>query len=240
MEIDYSESGNETLENLDNAKRFTEWMYSHVYPYLQGTILEIGSGTGTYSKKILRDFPNNQIILSEIDPHYMTKLSSEFSSEKVSVMSLDIESGIGSLTPNSIDSIFALNVFEHIKDDEKAMQNVFTLLKPGGHFIMLVPAHPSLYNRIDASINHYRRYTKSITKDKAYRTGFIVKKAYYFNFLSIFGWWLNGNVLKKETLDSGLLSLFDKLVPLLRFIEKYILRGTLGISVITIMQKPTR
>ena len=54
MDTAYSAEGDKTLENLHNASRFTDWMYAQVKPHLKGDILEIGSGIGTYSEKIIR------------------------------------------------------------------------------------------------------------------------------------------------------------------------------------------
>jgi SAM-dependent methyltransferase len=238
MPTDYSTTGNTNLESLDEAHRFTEWMYEQIKPHLIGSILEIGSGTGTYSKKIVRDFPHNTLYLSELDQQYVEHLRSTFGGPSRHILSLDIEVGIGEVSPASIDAVFALNVFEHIRDDDQALRNVYRLLKPGGCFVMLVPAHPSLYNRIDASIDHFRRYTKSMARDKATAAGFSIERLYFFNFFSIAGWWVNGNILKKETLDARLLRVFDRLVPAFRFIERYILRGSIGISLIAVLRKP--
>lgn len=234
---EYSKTGNKNLENLDSATHFTEWMYAQVSPYLKGSILEIGSGTGTYSKKIIRDFSENIIILSEIDPHYLETLKQNFEARNIIIKKINLEEKDASRDLPPVDCAFALNVFEHIEHDERALQNVYDFLTPGGTFVILVPAHQWLYNRIDASIGHFRRYSKKTLQEKAVRAGFSVKKIYYFNFFSIFGWYLNGSILKKQEISSSLLTMFDRFVPALRFFEEKLLRGRIGISVIAVLEK---
>lgn len=235
----YSPQGDKNLEALDQAApNFINWVYAQIQPYLQGTILEIGSGRGTYSKKVATQFPHSRLFFSELDQHYVAELKRNFAEERVTITPLDIEAGIGELAPGSVDTAFALNVFEHIHDDGAAFHHVHRLLSKGGCFILLVPAHPRLYNVIDASIGHFRRYTKKDVAERARTAGFVIEKIYFFNFFSIVGWWWNGVVLRQAAISPAILSLFDKMVPVLRFVEKYILRRTVGISLVAILRKP--
>ncbi len=225
------------LRILDKANSFTDWMYDEIKPYLKGNVFEVGSGQGTYSRKIINDFPKSRIVLSDIDENYVHRLN-VLASKNVDVLNIDI-----SLREDfkkikfPIDSFFALNVLEHIEDDVHAMNNVYDVLSPGGKFVVLVPAHKFLYNCIDKGIGHHRRYTRKDLLDKVSRTKFKVEKLFYFNFLSIFGWYLNGNILKREVINESAVGLLNKLVPLLRLFEKYILRQGLGISLVIVLEK---
>jgi len=64
------------------------------------------------------------------------------------------------LTGGHFDVVLALDVFEHLDDDNAALREVFRLLKPGGLFLLTVPALPSLWGRQDVASQHRRRYTK--------------------------------------------------------------------------------
>ena len=233
----YSSQGRENLEILDGADNFTDWMYGEIKPFLRGNILEIGSGFGTYSKKIIRDFPKSNIILSDVDDHYVGALKKKFGG-RVSVLKINFEreEDFGNIGA-PLDSVFALNVLEHVKDDVRALENIYRKLNPGGNLVILVPAHKFLFNRIDQEVNHYRRYNKKDLSDTISKTGFRVKRMFYFNFLSIFGWYWVGGVLKRNTVGGKSVALFDKLVPFLKFFEKYILRKSLGISLIAVLEK---
>ena len=58
------------------------------------------------------------------------------------------------------DTVFALNVIEHIEDDRLALNNAWKLLKHGGRLIVLVPSYNWLFNELDRTLKHVRRYTK--------------------------------------------------------------------------------
>jgi SAM-dependent methyltransferase len=58
------------------------------------------------------------------------------------------------------DAILYIDVLEHIDDDRTELSRATEHLKPDGHLVVLAPAHTWLFSRFDASIGHYRRYTK--------------------------------------------------------------------------------
>ena len=71
------------------------------------------------------------------------------------------------LPDNQLDAIVALNVLEHIDDDQKAMAEIARMLKPGGIAVIEVPAGPGLYDFYDAHLLHYRRYSRSSLRQMA-------------------------------------------------------------------------
>lgn len=237
MSDQFSKEGDQNLKILAGANNFTLWMYEQIKPYLKGHILEIGSGRGNYSKLIIRDFPHNQITLSEIDENYIANLKTQFSTEKIKTIKLNLEKTTDFEMLQPIDSAFALNVLEHVEHDEEALNNLYKKLTPGGTLAILVPAHQFLYNCIDKSVGHYRRYDKKQMISLVAKTPFKIKTQFYFNAISILGWYWGGNILKKDILSENKMQLLDKLVPFLRFIEKYILRKKVGMSLVTILEK---
>jgi len=236
----FSREGNINLTTVDEKDNFTNWMYGEIKPYLKGNILEVGSGLGTYSNKIIKDFKDSKIILSDIDSEYVEKLKNKYKDNRnVSTIKLDLSDPSDfNKIKSKINSVFALNVLEHIKKDILAFRNVYNLLEPGGRFIILVPAHKFLYNCIDRSIGHHRRYTKKNLKKRIARTDFLIEDLFYFNSASIVGWYINGNLLKKELVNENAVSLFNKIVPILKPTEKYVLRKKIGISLIAVLKKP--
>ena len=110
------------------------------------------------------------------------------------------------------------------------------MLKKNGTLIILVPANKFLYNVIDKSIGHWRRYTKNELKNKLIVNNFKIEKIFSFNILGIFGWFLNGNVFKKSEINKNASSIFDKLIPIMKVIEKYSGRP-FGLSVICYCKK---
>lgn len=227
------------LITTSKADKFTDWMYSEIKPYLKGAILEIGSGFGTYSKKVADDFKSNKKVFSDVSPQYLDKLKEDFrSGSNIMVTHLDLnKKNNANINENSFDSIFSLNVLEHIENDIAALNYIYDLLKPKGTLIILVPAHKFLFNCIDKYTGHYRRYSKKELLEKISKTQFTIKKTFYFNFLSILGWYVHGNLCKKNIINEHAFGFFNRLVPVLQFIEKYILFKKIGISLIAVLEK---
>ncbi len=59
---------------------------------------------------------------------------------------------------NRFDIIFALDVLEHIEDDNQAAYSLIQVLKPGGLLIVTVPHRMKYYTGQDRICGHFRRY----------------------------------------------------------------------------------
>jgi len=228
------------LETVARNDNFNNWMYSEIKPYINGNILEVGSGLGTFSRKIIKDFPANAVFLSDVNEEYLRRLRQSFTiSNNTQVVKLDLNNpgDFAALSPNQFDTIICLNVLEHIADDIFALQEIKKLLKSNGRLILLVPCHKWLYNELDKAVLHYRRYHKRELTQKIVQAGFLVERLWYFNFFSIFGWFVNGTIFKKAKLSRHAFTIFNAAVPILRLIEKYILARSVGMSLIAIAKK---
>ena len=82
--------------------------------------------------------------------------------------------------------IYSLHVLEHIQDDEKSIEKIYSLIKPGGNFIIIVPAMPILYSQFDKEMGHFRRYSKKDLDSKLENAGFEIIKSNYQDFLGFF------------------------------------------------------
>jgi SAM-dependent methyltransferase len=87
-----------------------------------------------------------------------------------------------SLEKESFDLLIASDCLEHIEQDEKALQNWYSLLKPGGRILVFVPAFMSLWSAHDVVNYHFRRYTREELVQKATKTGFQIQRKGYWNF----------------------------------------------------------
>lgn len=227
--------GMSTLEAIANAPRFNEWMYKVTSSRLTGRVLEIGSGIGNISEQYLND--GRKLMLSDIRENYCQYLERKFEQEPTcaGVRLLDL------VHPNfdieyidllgSFDGVFALNVVEHIADDVLAITNAKKLLRKGGRLVILVPAYQALFNEFDRALEHYRRYTEGSLKTVFEKNDFQIVHSQYFNFAAIGGWWFSGNVLKKKTIPTGQMKLYNALVPIFKIVDKIVL-NKVGISVI--------
>jgi len=59
---------------------------------------------------------------------------------------------------NSFDFLSAIDVMEHIRDDEYAVSEISRILKKNGIIVISVPHRMKYYTQQDRLIGHYRRY----------------------------------------------------------------------------------
>jgi 2-polyprenyl-3-methyl-5-hydroxy-6-metoxy-1,4-benzoquinol methylase len=232
--------GEDTLNTIALASQFNKWMYDTIKPWCNGKILEIGSGVGNISEYFLRD--NASIQLTDIREGYCKSLREKFLERKsllgVETMNLvdeDFDLKFEKYFGN-FDTIFALNVVEHIFDDQLAVSNCHKLLKKGGHLIILVPAFQTLYNNFDLELEHYRRYTRKKLESLFLSSNFSISHSKYFNAAGIAGWFVSGKIQHHRIIPVGQIKLYDRLVIIFKVLDRMIL-NSLGLSVITIGKK---
>lgn len=83
----------------------------------------------------------------------------------------------------SLDLVVAYDVFEHIPDDDKAVQEACRVLRPGAAALVAVPADPALWSAHDDAVGHVRRYTRSTLIDLFERNGMVVEEIGSWNVL---------------------------------------------------------
>jgi len=232
--------GLDTLKAISNADRFNGWMTAQIAPYLKGNILEIGSGIGNISSCLLKE--DIQLTLSDVRTIYCDFLEAKFATHKnikevrlLNLIDENFDEKYADLF-SSFDGAFALNVIEHIDNDELAIKNLSKLIKPQGVIAILVPSVPKLYNKLDYALQHYRRYKKSQLTELINNNGFKTEKAFYFNALGIPAWWLSGTLLKREAIQNSQMNVYDHLVPIAKMIDA-IFSKRIGLSVIAISRK---
>ncbi len=231
--------GFSTLLNISDVDEFNQWMFESIRPYVKGKTLEIGSGIGNISTMFVRS--QLPLSLSDYSTEYFRLLRKRFVSEPliegiypINLTDPDFETTWSHLL-GSFDTVFALNVIEHIEDDRLAVDNCHKLLAPGGHLILLMPAYQGLYNGFDKGLGHYRRYTRQ-TMSGLLSTRFDIIKIWHFNLAGIFGWFFFGTVLRGKNITKGQMNIYNRLVWLFRLTDKLTFRR-IGLSVIGVGKK---
>jgi 2-polyprenyl-3-methyl-5-hydroxy-6-metoxy-1,4-benzoquinol methylase len=227
--------GTETLDNISEAAAFNRWMYSVISPSLKGKILEIGSGIGNISEFLINDKQN--VTLSDLRSEYCEYLSdhfrncdSPFSVEQINLIDPDFEQTHQKIL-NSFDTVFALNVIEHIENDSLAIQNCKKLLKESGTLIILVPSYQWLYCRLDKELGHFRRYNRKTLFMLFKKNGLTVDSMFNFNAAGIFGWFLFGKILNNKQLKKSQMRFYNYLVFIFVMVDRLLFR-IFGLSLI--------
>ncbi|QQS43458.1 class I SAM-dependent methyltransferase [Candidatus Roizmanbacteria bacterium] len=64
------------------------------------------------------------------------------------------------------DVVIASDVIEHIKDDVRAIQGLWSFVKPGGMLLITVPGHSAIYGKRDEMWGHFRRYDQKVLLER--------------------------------------------------------------------------
>lgn len=232
-------TGHQALQSMSIAHSFNKWMYETIRPYTNGQILEIGSGIGNISGFFLKD--GFDLTVSDTDDNYISCLQKMFPqlANEGKILSIDLQKEIFQQSYSGLtqkfNTVFLLNVLEHLADDAYAIQNCSALLKDGGTLIILVPAYSFLFSPMDKALCHHRRYTAKQLATKIATKTFKIEKSFYFNALGIPAW-LYGKIMKYKTPPEGNMKFFDKLVPAGKILDK-ILFNKIGLSAIVVAKK---
>jgi SAM-dependent methyltransferase len=81
------------------------------------------------------------------------------------------------------DVVAALDVLEHVEEEQAALAALRARLKAGGLLLLTVPAFAWLWSGHDELSHHQRRYTRPALAEKVRAAGFRVAHATYFNTL---------------------------------------------------------
>ncbi len=213
------EYGSQILGRLARAPRFNAWMADTIRPFCGRTVLEIGSGTGNLTRRLI---PRDQYVASDINPLYLSSLRSLTSDRPyLDVALTDVTRGESfPQRQGGFDTVICLNVVEHVDDDVGALENIRAALARGGRAIVLVPQGPEVFGTLDEVLGHKRRYTKDSLRALAAAAGFRVTDLLEFNRVGRPAWWLNGRLLKRRDFGLFQIMMLNLLTPLFRVIDR--------------------
>ncbi len=226
------------MTNRDEVTNYFAWQADLFRPYARGSVIDHGAGTGGLSSAML-GLDISSLVALEPDPQLTAILREKFAARaNVRVFEGTLDGFIEEGGQSSIDLIVSSNVVEHIEDDEACLRVMWKMLKPGGAVGLYIPARPELYGSLDATVGHFRRYTRPEIVGKLERAGFTVKRAEYRNLVGVIPWLLTGRVLKRTSIGLGSLRFFDRVVfPVCRRLEDLV-TPPYGLNLVAIGVKP--
>ena len=210
--------GSGTLARLARASKFNAWMADTIRPHCGTRVLEIGSGVGNLTRKLI---PRDQYVASDINPLYLEpleSLSSDHPYLKASYCDV-MDSESFPRINKGFDTVICLNVIEHVENDVGAMKNIRNVLAENGTAIVLVPNGPWNFGTFDEMLGHYRRYTKETLIHLAEDAGFAVDKVIEFNRIGTPAWFLNGKILRRRVFGLFQVWMLDLLTPVFRAVD---------------------
>jgi SAM-dependent methyltransferase len=97
----------------------------------------------------------------------------------------------------AFDLVCALDIIEHVDDDEAALTEIARVARPGAHVLLSAPLHPSRWTAFDDFVGHRRRYEPDRLRDKLNSHGLTVERSAIYGMqpkstrlLDLGIWWL--------------------------------------------------
>lgn len=213
------EYGSQILGRMARAPRFNAWMADTIRPFCGRRVLEIGSGTGNLTRRLI---PRDQYVASDVNPLYLSSLRGLTTDRPyLDVTLTDVTRGESfPRVEGGFDTVVCLNVVEHVEDDVGALANIRAALAPGGRAIVLVPQGPEVFGSLDEVLGHKRRYTRATLERLAADAGFQVETVVEFNRVGRPAWWLNGTLLRRRSFGLFQIMALNALTPLFRLVDR--------------------
>lgn len=159
VEDEYRYVGTE-LEVFHYAKNWKHYYRRHMREYIGGEVLEVGAGIGG-TCVVLCEPGKKRWLCIEPDASQASEIKTKIDDGRLPACCEVMPLHTAEVPAGEIfDSIIYIDVLEHIENDAEEIGFAFRHLRPGGHLIILSPAHQFLYSPFDAAVAHFRRYNK--------------------------------------------------------------------------------
>jgi len=225
------------LDLFAQADRWKRYWVSRLRPFISGDVLEVGAGIGA-NTSLLRTGHEPRWLCLEPDPQLAARLDVRFDGTPSATTS-EVQVGtLEDLDPaDTFDTILYIDVLEHIDDDRGEMLRAGAHLNPGGHLVVLAPAHAWLFSEFDRSVGHHRRYTAPRLTELT-PPDLRVVKSFYLDTVGLLASAANRFLLRQSMPNPGQLRFWNGvMVPCSRALD--LLTGyLLGKSVVCIWQRP--
>ena len=231
----FSYSGTE-LDAVAEATNYYNWIVDSFAGHVGDRCVEAGAGIGTVAALLLSRAAPRALTLIEPAENNVPVLRERFVGDsRVKVYHGYLEDLADSLES---DSVIAVNVLEHVENDDGFLRASYKVLAPGGALLLLVPALPAIFGSLDQAFDHFRRYTRSGLRTSLVAAGFEIERLHYLNMVGVAAWFVSGRVLHRRTLGRGQVRFYDRwIIPFVRRIESLV-PVPVGQSILAIARKP--
>ena len=228
------------LEVMSGAENYVSWIFSDlIAPHLGRSVLEIGSGIGTFSTRIAAEPKVERLTCVEIDASLTEAARQTLAAAPVRK---PVEHIVGDylgapLPKDEYDAALLINVLEHLQDDRATVRKARSELRMDGSLVIFVPAFDLLMSGLDRRLGHHRRYTTGSLRRLLEGAGFTVTALRYYNLVGFLGWLWRFRILGRTEQSPGLVRFFDRVVLPVQLRVERALPLPLGQSVYAVAKK---
>jgi predicted dehydrogenase/SAM-dependent methyltransferase len=130
-------------------------------------VADLGCSSGHMLEELAARFPHAQLVGVDVVARALARAHARVPSAALFLASVT-ELPFADAT---LDGVVALNLLEHLPDDEAALAEIRRVLAPGARAVVVVPANPRLYDFYDVHLRHERRYARGELAGKAAAAG---------------------------------------------------------------------
>jgi len=229
---DFTYVGSE-LDLFARASNWKKYWVGCVRPYIRGRVLEIGAGIG--SNTVALAHAGDDWTCLEPDARLVERLGRRLSEHGLTVRVIHGTTA-NIQSRGQYDCAIYIDVLEHIEDDHRELAHAAALLRPGGRLIVLAPAHQFLFSPFDASIGHFRRYSRG-TLLAAAPPALDVERTFYLDSVGAVASAVNRLALRQSMPTAGQLRFWDGVLVRASRVLDPVLRYRVGKSVVAVWRR---
>ncbi len=202
----------EDLETIEVAKRYGAHVFDLFRPYIGRRVLEVGCGIGTMSRKLTG--VADVVVGIEPNPNCVDRVvATMLGDPKFALRTCHLEEcDPAELAVHRFDTVYCVNVLEHIHDDVAALQMFRDVIVPWGRILIFVPAVQRAYGPLDAELGHHRRYSRRTLSRAFADAGLKLEMLRYTNPIGLLGWMYNSRITKARAHSIEQVKLFERFV----------------------------
>jgi SAM-dependent methyltransferase len=135
---------------------YYRWIFTYARPFVKGTVMELGCGRGLFIPHYIRQA--KRVVAVDHSEKLLNQLAGVYAEQKLKTVRVDLSKHWDDLGKLRVDTIIALDLLEHFRNDQLLLRKMHQILNPGGVIFIKVPAQRRLYSEMDRASGHYRRY----------------------------------------------------------------------------------
>jgi SAM-dependent methyltransferase len=224
------------LELFADATVWKRYWSARLIPFLGSSVIEVGAGLGA-NTAYLNDGSARTWLCVEPDPQLAGRIRAGVETGRLPA-NVSVRCGTLAAVPPgaAADTIVYVDVLEHIEDDRAELRAAAERLAPGGHVIVLAPAHQRLYSKFDAAIGHFRRYSRRSLLAAAGPELALVR-AFYLDAAGLLASAANALLLKSATPTPAQIALWDRVLVRCSRVVDALTMHRLGKTVVAVWRR---
>ena len=222
------------LEIMQQARRYAGHVFDLFRSHVGARVLEVGCGISTMSRRLV-DVADSVVAIEPNDAcaAIARRALGDHPRFELRVCHLE-QCDRAELASHRFDTVFCVNVLEHIEDDVAALHTFRDVIVPGGRVLIFVPAVQAAYGPLDAALGHHRRYSKRSLATAFRDAGLELLTLRYTNPIGLLGWMYGAYVTRSTQHSATQIRLFETLVAPWALPLERVLAPPIGLSLVAV------